>query len=401
MRDLLRLSLTLKLACSSPRPWKVSPLSPFFITAVCWPCRLGLKSCIPKSGCCRTKEVVASTFFFFEYFLRVFVHRKRCWAYSTSFLGVIDFLVCIAAVPTLYQKFIAQARYNFQNSHTFHVLSCFRMLRVLKLLKFVREYQALTLALRQELRMIVIFLFAVWTVVLILGTCLYAAERFGNPDSPFDSIPAGMWWAAVTITTVGYGDLVPQTWLGKLFASMSMLLGYGLLAVPTIVGTLEINQLSKVRDRDTTLHSSYFKPPEAPDLQEPLLGDDDMVQFRARAHDFNSRGLKLSAGYSLLEEVICLWMEKRFQKGIDSCGAAIEHRFCLLQPFPLPSGRQLLAKVEVEDIEAGLGLERNFLISIFVADIETCKVAEGYIRYEVQSTKFYNRFWKRIEPNRT
>ena len=206
-----------------------------------------------------TKEVVASIFFFLEYFLRVFVNRTRCFSYITSFLGVIDLLVCVAAVPTLYQHFIANKKYSFQRSHTFHVLSCFRMLRVLKLLQFVREYQALTMALRQELRMIVVFLFAVFTVVLILGTCLYAAERFGNPDSPFDSIPAGMWWAAVTITTVGYGDLVPQTWLGKLFASMSMLLGYGLLAVPTIVGTLEINQLSKVRDRESTVHSQYFK----------------------------------------------------------------------------------------------------------------------------------------------
>lgn len=320
-------------------------------------------------------EVVASTFFFFEYFLRVFVNRKRFFSYITSFLGVIDMLVCVAAVPTLYQHFIAQKNYSFQRSHTFHVLSCFRMLRVLKLLQFVREYQALTMALRQELRMIVVFLFAVFTVVLILGTCLYAAEKYGNPDSPFDSIPAGMWWAAVTITTVGYGDLVPQTWLGKLFASMSMLLGYGLLAVPTIVGTLEINQLSKVRDRESTVHSQYFKPPEAPDLQEPLLGDEDMVQFRARAMDYNAKGLKLSAGYSVLEEVVSLWMEKRFQKRISSCGQAFEHRFRLLQPVPVPLGRQLLAKVEQEDVDDALGMERIFSISIFVADGETCKVA--------------------------
>lgn len=339
-----------------------------------------------------TKEVVASIFFFLEYFLRVFVNRTRCFSYITSFLGVIDLLVCIAAVPTLYQHFIANKKYSFQRSHTFHVLSCFRMLRVLKLLQFVREYQALTMALSQELRMIVVFLFAVFTVVLILGTCLYAAERFGNPDSPFDSIPAGMWWAAVTITTVGYGDLVPQTWLGKLFASMSMLLGYGLLAVPTIVGTLEINQLSKVRDRESTVHSQYFKPPEAPDLQEPLLGDEDMVQFRARAMDYNARGLKLSAGYSLLEEVVSLWMEKRFQKRISSCGQAFEHKFRLLQPVPVPLGRQLLAKVQQEDVEEGLGVERIFSISIFVADGETCKVAEGEIRYHMQSSKLDDLF---------
>lgn len=339
-----------------------------------------------------TKEVVASIFFFFEYFLRVFVNRTRCFSYITSFLGVIDLLVCVAAVPTLYQHFIANKKYSFQRSHTFHVLSCFRMLRVLKLLQFVREYQALTMALRQELRMIVVFLFAVFTVVLILGTCLYAAERFGNPDSPFDSIPAGMWWAAVTITTVGYGDLVPQTWLGKLFASMSMLLGYGLLAVPTIVGTLEINQLSKVRDRESTVHSQYFKPPEAPDLQEPLLGDEDMVQFRARAMDYNAKGLKLSAGYSLLEEVVSLWMEKRFQKRISSCGQAFEHKFRLLQPVPVPLGRQLLAKVQQEDVEEGLGVERIFSISIFVADGETCKVAEGEIRYHMQSSKLDDLF---------
>eukprot|EP00438_Fugacium_kawagutii_P011704 Skav231759 [mRNA] locus=scaffold695:105333:107021:- [translate_table: standard] len=341
-------------------------------------------------------EVIASTFFFFEYFLRLFVHRKRCCAYATSFLGVIDLLVCIVAIPTLYERFVAKLpAFNFHTkpgtfpqTHTFQVLSCFRMLRVLKLLQFVKEYQTLTLALHQELRMIVVFLFAVLTVVLILGTCfwvaysLYAAERFGNPDSPFNSIPVGMWWAAVTLTTVGYGDLVPQTWMGKVFAFISMLLGYGLLAVPTIVGTLEISQLSKLRElreREATgTSSSYFKSSE---LQEPLLADADMIHFRARAADFDSKGhLRLSAGYTLLEEVICLWVEKNFQNGVLS-GKAVEHYFSVVQPLASPVGRQLLCKVEVEEMETGIDIERRFLVALFTADIPTCKVAEGYIRY--------------------
>lgn len=211
---------------------------------------------------------------------------------------------------------------------------------------------------------------------------LYAAEMFGNPDSPFNSIPVGMWWAAVTLTTVGYGDLVPQTWLGKLFAFMSMLLGYGLLAVPTIVGTLEINQLSKLRElreREATgSSSSYFKSSE---LQEPLLADADMIHFRARAADFDSKGyLRLSAGYTLLEEVICLWVEKNFQNGVLS-GKAVEHYFSLAQPLVSSVGRQLLAKVEVEEMETGIDIERRFIVALYTADIPTCKVAEGYIRY--------------------
>ena len=314
------------------------------------------------------------------------MHRKHCCAYATSFLGVIDLLVCMAAVPTIYERLSgAPNSFKTSQSHTYHVLACFRMLRVLKLLQFVREYQALTMALRHELRMIVVFLFAVFTVVLILGTCLYAAERFSNPESPFDSIPAGMWWAAVTITTVGYGDLVPETYLGKMFAMISMLIGYGLLAVPTIVGTLEINHLSKAREREATIQPSYF---QAPDLQEPLLGEDDMIRLNARSIDCDSKGrLKLSAGYSLLEEVVCLWMEKQYQKGIQSCGLPIEHRFLLFEQNPLPSGRALLAKVETGDTNRGLGTEVEFLISIFSADFITCKVAEGYMRYEIQSSK--------------
>lgn len=92
------------------------------------------------------------------------------------------------------------------------------MLRMLKLLQFVAEYQALTNALRKELRMIVVFLFGVFTVVLILGTCLFAAEHSANDASDFSSIPAGMWWAAVTLTTVGYGDMVPETIVGRALA---------------------------------------------------------------------------------------------------------------------------------------------------------------------------------------
>ncbi|CAK9012445.1 unnamed protein product [Durusdinium trenchii] len=320
-------------------------------------------------------EVTASTFFILEYFLRLFVHRKKCCNYVTSFLGIIDLLVCVAAVPTLYEKFTQRKHFNFTNSHTFHVLSCFRMLRVLKLLQFVKEYQTLTSALRKELRMIVVFLFGVFTVVLILGSCLYAAERSANDKSAFSSIPAGMWWATVTLTTVGYGDLVPETVFGKIFASISMLMGYGLLAVPTIVGTLEINQLSQAQSTKDSSRSNVFDVNEA--SHQPLLGD-DMIRIHCRALDCDRHGcLKCAAGFPLLDEVIFLW-NQRTRRFVDEQSYAVEHYFRVLQAKPMPPGYDIFAKVEEEELPSS----RKFMISMF-NPIESIprRIAEGYIIY--------------------
>ncbi|CAJ1378571.1 unnamed protein product [Effrenium voratum] len=175
-------------------------------------------------------ELTSSIFFIIEYLVRLIASGQKCWKYATSILGIVDLLVCLIALPTIYTKLISWTADPFHAGHAFHILACLRMFRLFKLLQFVKECQMLTSAIRKDLRFIAVYLFGVFVVVLVLGSCLYAAEHSRNESSAFASIPLGMWWATVTLTTVGYGDLVPETIFGKLFASLSMLIGYGMLA---------------------------------------------------------------------------------------------------------------------------------------------------------------------------
>jgi voltage-gated potassium channel len=116
-------------------------------------------------------------------------------------------------------------------------LRLLRIFRVLKLVRFVREAQTLGRALAASGRKITVFLGVVLTLVLILGTVLYFLE---GDLGQFSSIPQGMYWAIVTMTTVGYGDVVPQTVAGKVLASVAMILGYGVIAVPTGIVSAEL-----------------------------------------------------------------------------------------------------------------------------------------------------------------
>jgi voltage-gated potassium channel len=117
------------------------------------------------------------------------------------------------------------------------ILRLLRLFRVLKLSLYVEEYQVLTSALAASRRKIFVFLSIVLMVVLIMGTLLYVLE---GPKHGFTSIPKAMYWAIVTMTTVGYGDIVPQTEMGKAIASVMMLIGWGTLAVPTGIVTAEM-----------------------------------------------------------------------------------------------------------------------------------------------------------------
>jgi voltage-gated potassium channel len=171
-----------------------------------------------------------------EYIARL-VSVQRPLRYATSFFGIIDLL---SILPTYLALF-------FPELHALldvRILRLVRIFRVLKLTLYVAEYQALGRALHASRRKILVFISIVLMVVLLLGTVMYVVE---GPKHGFTSIPMAMYWAIVTTTTVGYGDLTPQTDAGKMIASVMMLLGWGILAVPTGIVTAEMTSLRLLR----------------------------------------------------------------------------------------------------------------------------------------------------------
>ncbi len=166
-----------------------------------------------------------------EYVLRLYSVRDRL-RYATSFYGVVDF---IAVIPTYLSLLFPATRYFL----VLRVLRILRIFRVLKLILYIKEANLLMRALAASRRKITVFLFAVLTLVTIFGSLMYVIEGEANG---FTSIPMSVYWAIVTMTTVGYGDISPQTPLGQALASLVMILGYSIIAVPTGIVTVEIGQ---------------------------------------------------------------------------------------------------------------------------------------------------------------
>ncbi len=197
-------------------------------------------------------EWVFTIVFTLEYLVRIYSSPNPV-KYITSFYGVIDLL---AILPTFLGIFFDQ--YTFLL--TIRALRLLRMFRVLKLARYVKEAAVLAQALRLSKHKIIVFFGAVLTLVLILGSLLYLIE---GEENGFTSIPQSMYWAIVTITTVGYGDIAPVTVLGKVLASVAMLTGYSIIAVPTGIISVEIGKAVK-SGRKTTIkicencnHSSH------------------------------------------------------------------------------------------------------------------------------------------------
>ncbi|HYW56608.1 MAG TPA: ion transporter [Polaromonas sp.] len=164
-----------------------------------------------------------------EYLARLFCVRKPM-QYATSFFGIIDL---VAVLPTYLALF-------FPELHALidvRVLRLLRVFRVFKLAAYVAEYQFLLSALAASGRKILVFLSAVLMVVLIMGTLMYVVEGQTNG---FTSIPTSIYWAISTVTTVGFGDITPKTDFGRFIASIMMLMGWGILAVPTGIVTAEM-----------------------------------------------------------------------------------------------------------------------------------------------------------------
>lgn len=174
-------------------------------------------------------EWVFTALFTIEYVLRM-VAVKRPLAYATSFFGVVDLL---ALLPTWLSIFIPGA----QALLVVRVFRLLRIFRILKLARFLSEAQVLSRALRASSRKIAVFLLSVATIVVIVGSLMFVVE---GPANGFTSIPVSMYWAVVTLTTVGYGDIAPRTPLGQTLASLVMILGYGIIAVPTGIVTSEL-----------------------------------------------------------------------------------------------------------------------------------------------------------------
>ncbi len=178
--------------------------------------------------------------FTLEYIARLTCVRRPL-RYATSFFGVIDLL---SILPTYFSLFVPEVGAFLD----IRILRLLRIFRIFKLTLYVAEYVRLGQALRASGRKILIFLSVVMMAVLILGTVMYVVE---GPERGFTSIPMSMYWATVTMTTVGYGDLVPQTGLGRFIASFMMLLGWGVLAVPTGIVTAEMTS-QRMNGRPTT-----------------------------------------------------------------------------------------------------------------------------------------------------
>ena len=181
--------------------------------------------------------------FSIEYILRILcVRQKR--KYVLSFYSIIDFL---SIVPT-YLSFILPGSQYLLVIRSLRIL---RIFRVLKLVQYVDEANLLKQALRTSARKIFVFLFTVLTMVIIMGSLLYVVEGAANG---FTSIPRSIYWAIVTLTTVGFGDIAPQTALGQTLAAIIMITGYGIIAVPTGIVTYDMSQVFK--DNNDSTHCS-------------------------------------------------------------------------------------------------------------------------------------------------
>ncbi|TDO05095.1 ion transporter [Sunxiuqinia elliptica] len=180
-------------------------------------------------GLLRILEWVITLVFTLEYLLRIFI-VKRPFKYIFSFYGIIDLL---AVLPT-YLSLV------FVGSHSLVVIRAIRLLRVFRIFKLNRYTVAgnnLSRALWSSREKIFVFLFFIINLVIIVGTLMYLIE---GPENGFVSIPSSIYWAIVTMTTVGYGDISPQTPLGQLLASVVMIAGYAIIAVPTGIVTAEM-----------------------------------------------------------------------------------------------------------------------------------------------------------------
>jgi voltage-gated potassium channel len=172
--------------------------------------------------------------FTIEYALRLWCIQNTK-LYARSFYGVIDLL---GILPTYLSLLFAGTQYLL----VIRVLRVLRVFRVLRMVRYVSEGQVLMQALRASRRKITVFISTVITMVIVFGSFMYLIE---GPANGFTSIPKSIYWAVITLTTVGYGDVVPMTPLGQSLATVVMILGYSIIAIPTGIVTMELSEASR------------------------------------------------------------------------------------------------------------------------------------------------------------
>ena len=181
-----------------------------------------------------TAEWVFTAIFTVEYILRIFC-IPRPFKYIFSFYGVIDLL---AILPSYFSLFMPGSQYLL----VIRILRVLRIFRILKLVRFINQSNLLINALLASRLKITIFMFAIITLLVIFGSAMYLIE---GPENGFTNIPVSIYWSVVTLTTVGFGDITPKTDLGRGIASIVMVTGYSIIAVPTGIFTAELSQVMK------------------------------------------------------------------------------------------------------------------------------------------------------------
>ena len=181
-------------------------------------------------------EWIFTALFSVEYILRI-ISVRRPLSYVFSFYGLVDLL---SILPSYISLFVPGS----QHLLVIRILRLLRVFRVLKLGRYVSESQVLMTAIKNSRAKITVFLFAVMTLVVVIGAAMYLIE---GPENGFTSIPQSMYWAIVTLTTVGYGDVIPATVVGQMLSSVLMILGYGIIAIPTGIMTAELTSVARPR----------------------------------------------------------------------------------------------------------------------------------------------------------
>lgn len=181
-------------------------------------------------------EYVLTIFFTVEYLLRLYCSPNPR-AYVTSFFGIIDL---ISILPMYLGFFLHSARFMI----VLRSIRLIRVFRIFKLFTFLNEGYLLLESIKASFRKIAVFFLFVLILMICLGTLMFMVEG-GEPGTPFTDIPTSIYWAIVTMTTVGYGDITPVTAMGRFFSSVVMLLGYTIIAVPTGIVSASMIQASK------------------------------------------------------------------------------------------------------------------------------------------------------------
>ncbi len=180
-------------------------------------------------------EWAVTILFTIEYIARI-ITAKKPWKYIFSFYGIIDLL---STIP----KYLSLLFGGSQVLVAVRALRLIRVFRILKLVRYIGEANELSRALKASKAKILVFIFFVVIVAIILGTVMYLIE---GPENGFKNIPHSVYWTIVTLTTVGYGDIAPQTPWGQFIATIVMVLGYGIIAVPTGIVTAEFTTKQKI-----------------------------------------------------------------------------------------------------------------------------------------------------------